>query len=475
MLNRKLIAIVLAAAIALCGVSVLAADPVKGDGSGQIEDAGAVVTGAEPAAQAEEQPAQSGDTSSGGTAGEDGAAAEAPQEPAEEPEPEPDPAGTISFANLESRVREKNLNYLILQENISVIDVIDYDKMKDDLRDGLNSLADAQWQLVTSGSQLPSTGNPIVDGALQGMMSMSSTSAAQSLQAQYDSLRETFDDLKEGKIQQDAADAVRQLQNAQNSIVMVTESMYIQLSELQATQKTLDRSLAALDRQIQELELRYELGQISALTLQQAKAGRTTLVSNQETLSMSAKTLAMNLENMVGADLTGTVRLTALPKVSDRELDAMDLEADLAAAKEVSFTLYDAKNTLDDAKEDLEDAKDEYKVKDYQYAQAEHTWQAAQYTYQNTVQSFELSFRTLYAQVKDYKQVLDAARTSLAVEESNYAADQLKYEQGTISKNTLLTAQDDLESARDTVATAERNLFSAYNNYRWAVDHGILN
>ena len=61
------------------------------------------------------------------------------------------------------------------------------------------------------------------------------------------------------------------------------------------------------------------------------------------------------------------------------------------------------------------------------------------------------------------------------MEESNYAADQLKYEQGTISKNTLLTAQDDLESARDTVATAERNLFSAYNNYRWAVDHGILN
>lgn len=53
MLNRKLIAIVLAAAIALCGVSVLAADPVKGDGSGQPEDAGAVVTGAEPAAQAE--------------------------------------------------------------------------------------------------------------------------------------------------------------------------------------------------------------------------------------------------------------------------------------------------------------------------------------------------------------------------------------------------------------------------------------
>ena len=53
--------------------------------------------------------------------------------------------------------------------------------------------------------------------------------------------------------------------------------------------------------------------------------------------------------------------------------------------------------------------------------------------------------------------------------------DQLKYEQGTISKNALLTAQDDLAAAEETVATAQRNLFSAYNNYRWAVDSGILN
>ena len=88
---------------------------------------------------------------------------------------------------------------------------------------------------------------------------------------------------------------------------------------------------------------------------------------------------------------------------------------------------------------------------------------------------FELSFRTLYAQVKDYQQVLQAAQTALAVEQDNCAVDQLKYEQGTISKNALLTAQDDLAAAEETVATAQRNLFSAYNNYRWAVDSGILN
>ena len=54
-------------------------------------------------------------------------------------------------------------------------------------------------------------------------------------------------------------------------------------------------------------------------------------------------------------------------------------------------------------------------------------------------------------QTKDFKQVLDAAKTALAVEQDNYGVDQLKYEQGTISKNALLTAEDDLAAAQDTV------------------------
>ena len=83
--------------------------------------------------------------------------------------------------------------------------------------------------------------------------------------------------------------------------------------------------------------------------------------------------------------------------------------------------------------------------------------------------------RSLYLQVKDYQQVLAAARTSLAVEEDSFAAAQLKFEQGTISQNALLEAKDKVSAAQETVDGAEIDLFSAYNNYRWAVDRGILN
>ena len=476
MLNRKLTALLLVGAIALGlgGASVLAADQPLGEADSQAQAPDSAQ--ADTSAQSEDTPSSPEDGENQETSAQPGE--DTPEEGAEPaPEASPDPAGALSFANVDQRVRAGNLNYLVLEESIAQVEAIDYEELQEDLREGLNDIANLQWQTHMSGSMIPPTGNDALDQALQGMLSMSASSASQSLQSQYDALREQFDDLKDGKIQQDAADSVRQLRATQDNLVMLTQSMYIQLSELQATDAALDRGLAALDRTIQEMELRYQLGQISALTLQQVTAGRTSLLSQQQTLASSAQTLTMNLESMIGADLTGSLRLSALPQVSQEELDAMDLEADQAAAREASYELYTAKKTLDDARETYEDAGDQYNYNDrhYEFVQAQHAWQAAQYTYDGAVQSFELSFRTLYAQVKDYQQVLQAAQTALAVEQDNCAVDQLKYEQGTISKNALLTAQDDLAAAEETVATAQRNLFSAYNNYRWAVDSGILN
>ena len=476
MLNRKLTALLLVGAIALGlgGASVLAADQPLGEADSQAQ--APEPARADTSAQSEDTPSSPEDGENQETSAQPGE--DTPEEGADPaPEASPDPAGALSFANVDQRVRAGNLNYLVLEESIAQVEAIDYEELQEDLREGLNDIANLQWQTHMSGSMIPPTGNDALDQALQGMLSMSASSASQSLQSQYDALREQFDDLKDGKIQQDAADSVRQLRATQDNLVMLTQSMYIQLSELQATDAALDRGLAALDRTIQEMELRYQLGQISALTLQQTRASRTSLLSQQQTLASSAQTLTMNLESMIGADLTGSLRLSALPQVSQEELDAMDLEEDQAAAREASYELYAAKKTLDDARETYEDAGDQYHYNDrhYEFVQAQHAWQAAQYTYDGAVQSFELSFRTLYAQVKDYQQVLQAAQTALAVEQDNCAVDQLKYEQGTISKNALLNAQDDLAAAEETVATAQRNLFSAYNNYRWAVDSGILN
>jgi len=171
------------------------------------------------------------------------------------------------------------------------------------------------------------------------------------------------------------------------------------------------------------------------------------------------------------------MKLGELPEVSDEALAAMDLETDLAEAKAASYSLYAAELTLQDAEEDYKDAakKYHYDTSRYQLASALHTCQAAQYTYSATVQNFEMAFRTLYFQVKDYQQVLAAARTALSCERDTYASMELKYQQGSISHNALLDAADKVSAAEETVEQARLDLFSAYNTYRWAVEHGILN
>ena len=464
MKDRRTIAAILAAALTLtmCGVSAVAAEEADSsaapDSSVAVQadqsDASATVGGTPEDSSAADTSAA--DSSQADASGEDQTAQDADTE--EHPEPEiitPDAVGTVSFANVSRRLRENNLSVLSLEENINAIKAIDYDKMTDDIRKSLNGIADAQWFLTISGNSF----------------------AAKSMSSSYESLKDTFDDIRDGKLQEDNEAVIRQLENAQDQVAMAGESLYIALTEMELNGQTLSRSITALDRTIKELNLRYDLGQISALTLEQAKAGRTSALSGQETLTMNIGTYRTQLEQMIGAELTGKIKLQGLPQVTAQQLAAMDLDKDLAAAKEASYTLFAAQRTLDDARDDFKDTAEDYMYNTgkYQYVTAQHQWQAAQYTYNAAVQSFETSFRTLYLQVKDYQQVLQAAKTALAMEQDNFAAAQKKHDLGNLSDNALADAKDKVSEAQDKVDGAAIDLFSAYNNYRWAVDHGILN
>lgn len=376
-----------------------------------------------------------------------------PQQDAQTEIPAPDPVGQLSFANLENRMRENNLTILMLEESIASIDEIDFDKQIDDLRQQLNKIA----------------------ASITILRLMGDSEAADALQANYDSMKAQFDQLYEGDVQDDYDAAVRQLRNTEDQMIKTAETIYINILELQNTDAQLQRSLAAMNRTVQEMELRYDLGQISALQLQQTESGRTQLKSSLETVEMNLDNLIVQMEVMIGAEQTGALKLGEIPDVTDEQIAAMDLEKDLAAAKEVSYALFDAQKTLNDAKETYEDAIDGKGINSYQRKSAEHTWKAAQYTYEAAVQSFELSFRTAFNAVADQQQILKASQTALTLQQDTYASMELKYQQGSISKNALQDAKDDLDDAQTAVDTARHNLFTAYRTYRWAVDKGLLN
>lgn len=367
----------------------------------------------------------------------------------------------LAFEDLRERVLEGSLTARMLQESIASIDAMDYTRMYLDLAGQLSSLEATQAMYA----QIP-VSTPM-EGAMQGYV-------ISNLASSYNSLNSTVTDLATGKLQKDAAAARRQLKNAQNLTVVGAESLYFAILELEQTKGTLQRKLAALDRQTEEMELRYRLGQISALTLEQVKSGRATLQSSLSTLEMNLRRCKLQMQSMVGADLNGSLVLGPLPALSQELMDCMDYKPDLQDAKDRSYDLFAAKKKLDEAGDTYDDTRENYAQDTYNVRSARHTYESALYEYKMTVQSFEMNFRNAFDSVKDYQQVLNAARTSLAFQESTYASQALKYRQGTISKNALLNAEDDLNEAKEAVETARRNLFTAYRTYYWAVNYGVM-
>ena len=374
----------------------------------------------------------------------------------------------ISFAEVESRTRAYNMTVRAMEERISGAESVDYKKAEDDLLKSLNALAAQEEALMSAAS---SSIGAVAGGAMSG------NSALMSLQTQYNSAYKSFEQIRDGTTRRNAQDGIRQLQMSVEQIVMGAETSYIALVAMQDQYAAYARQLEALNRTVEEMELRYSLGQISALTLNQTKSGRTALMSGMETLSMNIRSLKMRLENMLGASLTGEIKLGALPAVTEAQIAALDADRDFAAANEKSYELYAAARTLQDARETFLDSASQYHYNESNssYQMAQHTWTAAQDTYNVTVRGYELKFRTLYEQVRDYYQVWNASKDALEMQKQLYQVSELQYKQGNISQNALLSAKDSLSEKEEAVRTAANNLFSSYNNYCWAVQSGILN
>ena len=360
----------------------------------------------------------------------------------------------LTWDELDERILAGSLNIQVLNESIGTIEAIDYEQMEEQLRTQLNQLADGQWF----------------------MLQMGDSDSASSLEAAYSALRDTFDALRDGDLQADNADAVRQIQDGIYQVLAAGETLYISLVGMEASLADGMRGLAALDRSLEELRLRQELGQVSIQQVEALERTRADTSSQLRTLENTISTYKSQLQVLIGEEPDGTLTLSPLPDAEDVTWETPDFDADLACAKEASWNLYSAALTLEDAEDDWKDARTSYfgSYYRYQYDMAEHTWNAAQATYAAAVQSFETSFRALYDSLSDYEQIWENKTAALAYQQTQLDTAQVRYERGMISRSALLTAQDDLTAAQSEADSAWRDLFAARNSYRCAVEHGIV-
>lgn len=410
--------------------------------------------------------------------------------------------GTLSFSQIGERVKANNLTLKAAQESLKQAKAMDWDDAIDEMEDAIDNLNIQISQLLTgSKAQLEKAqadlatslnGISVTDGNLTGLkeviqntvtlstlssLSQYSQMQAASLKASKESLEDQLDDLKEQKqdYQKTLKDTERQIDYAADQTISGAESLYLTIL---STQLQLDglknNTLASTQRSLQEIELRYQLGQVSKLTLTQVQNGYESLASSITSLENTVSTLYSSLQSLMGDVPTGKLRLLDTPSVTANELSYLNYASDLSKAKEKSYTLYTADRAVEDAEDAMNDARRDEGKNSYQYKMAEYAYQSSLYKKDAAVANFEASFLNLYKAIAPAQTALAAKQSVLAYEQQMYAVAEKKYQLGNLSANALQDAKDTLDSAQRDVEAAQLDLFTAYHSYDQAVKLGLI-
>ncbi len=355
-----------------------------------------------------------------------------------------DTAGMVSFENLEERMRKGNPTVLSLQATLDSQKVFDREQAYEDMVDAINGMVDLAWAL--------------------GPMGMG-------INAQAESMRAQLDGLKEENYAETMEALTIQIDGAIRQVLVGGQALYLNILSMEGSLSDLRNVVSSLDRTLGEMELRYRLGQISQLQLQEFKATHSSTKSQLTSLELGVEKMKANLQNMLGEKPTGELTLAPLPPVTEQMKKVYNMAyADaLVSAKAASSTIFAATETLEDAKDAWFDARFSSNR-----AVEEQKYNAAVFDYDSAVKNFELSFHSLYLAVPEAQQKLEAAQTAMAAQEQKYAAAQLRHDLGQLSDAAFSTAKDELGAAQSALAAAELALFGAYENYRWAVELGVV-
>ena len=402
--------------------------------------------------------------------------------------------GTLSFDQIGPRVKANNLTLKAAQESLKSAEAMDWDEAIDEMEDAIDAmelqldmlltgssgqLIAAEKALADSLSKIEISNNKIsgLDELIENVVAVSSLTAlseyskmqAASLETSLESMEDQLDDLKDQKedYQKTLEDTARQIDYAAAQTIAGAESLYLTILSTQLQLEALQETMESTQRSLQEVELRYELGQVSQLTLLQAQSGYDSLKASMDSLENTISTLYSSLQSLMGDVPTGRLTLTSTPYVTQGQLAAISYTSDLEKAKKNSYTLYASARSVDDARR--EEGKNSY-----QYKMAEYTYQSTLYQNDATIAEFELSFQSLYKALAPAQAALSAKESALAYEEQVYAVAERKHELGNLSDNALLDAKNTLNTAKRDVTAAEMELYTAYHSYEQAVKQGLV-
>lgn len=368
---------------------------------------------------------------------------------------------TLRFDELERTVRENNLSVKAFAQQLKSVQETkvstSYDNQYFNISQQINQY---QSQIKELNDAIAALGTDASSDALRKTLTTQRTALQNSLRAlqiSYSDLKDSEDDATD-KHKDTLTATERQITNATDLLCVGAQSTFVSLHTLEVSQNQLTHALAQLDRSIAIVRAQVSRGMAGALDLLALQSQRETLLANQKTLEVQRANLQNSLAVQCGLGADAKLELTTLPEVTAEQLAAMNYDQDLAEALKNSYSIWAKQDAAQQASRDYEND-----VTDNIYA-----YEAAKITAQAEPDNVKTAFRQLYNAVRDKKSALDAANADAAQGSKTFAAKQVQYTRGALSKNEYLQAQDDLAALQRAQTSAKINLLTAYNQYNWA-------
>lgn len=280
---------------------------------------------------------------------------------------------------------------------------------------------------------------------------------------------------------------------------------YLEIIKLEKSKKLYADSLSELNEQLFEIKEMYSLGMVSKTSVLQLEYQSIEMKSTIEQLKNSIEVSKLSLKNQIGISESEEIKLKEIniveENIQDRNFDE-DIEygiensvdakiAKLSTLIQKGSETIEKSDLLPEVDASLSYGSSEYTVSD-SLSNDEWEWKATlsfsfdlwdwnvdrnelkraknetkkmEETEKDTLKNIELSIRSEYLELFRLAILLEAKNEALESSEENYRLEKERYSEGLISTIDFLAAKNSLTTSQVDVASAEIDLYYAYQVY----------
>jgi len=361
----------------------------------------------------------------------------------------------LNYSQIERLVRRDNLtirNNEITIQNIN--NMINNDGMVSNLMDSANQLRAMQssTEIVLARLQLSLDPSQPLDPVTMAII-QSLTNDVVSYEMNIRQISGQIDQMQTAP-QASLTRTIQQLNNVNRQIIWGAESLFMGYHALTRQLDISNETLKTLNRNIEIMERRLSLGQITARSLQSIRNNRTQLEQGIRTMEHELGNLKGQINMLLGRNHNALLELGALPAAERGFLDTIDRTRDLRAAMRSNHLLNIALIEIDEQSRLFsENARVQEAI--------------ARNNYDSEVRALEQRYENLIRAIADREDQLELAESQLELLQQTLEETKRRFNRGLVSRVELEQAESEVLLQTIRVNGADAELYAAIQRYEW--------